>query len=255
MSVWRSVEQVTAPAEREIQVWRIALEQPAALQQSARDLLSADERARAARYAHERDAGSFALVRSALRLILGAYLATPARELRFAYTARGKPQLAWPRSELAFNLCHAGAFALLACKARGNVGVDIEQVQQFALTGLRELACSPDEARTLAALPEALRSRAFLLAWTRKEAYLKARGEGVADQLRQISVVLDPAKPAALLEDRRDPEAPSRWSLVHLEVSAQYIGALACDELCPLITTLRAETEFLQTLLRRQQCA
>lgn len=243
MSAWQPTY-LPPPAEgRAVHVWRIPLGGPGpAAPAAAAALLGEDERLRAARLVAEQDARRFVVARAALRLILAGYLGRPPQSLRFRYSPSGKPALDpsdAPRS-LAFNLSHAGHYALLACMAAGQVGVDVERVVPLDYDEIVRLAFSEAEARSLRALDEGERRRAFFLGWTRKEAYLKARGEGLTDGLQLVTVALDPAQPAALLEDRRDPGAPATWAIRDLDVAEGYAGALAVDVRDPLLRLMDA---------------
>lgn len=223
-------------------MWRIPLEQPPATVRLAEGLLGEDERRRAERLVARDQARRFVVARAAARLVLGGYLARPAQSLRFRYSPHGKPDLeAGLAVPLAFNVSHSGAYALLACKARGRVGVDLERIAPLDLEEIVRMALSAREAHALRSLEEPARLRGFFLGWTRKEAYLKARGQGLADAPQRVTVELDPRRPAALLEDLGDPDAPGSWSLAGLEVAEGYAAALAADERDILVVPMGAE--------------
>jgi 4'-phosphopantetheinyl transferase len=212
-----------APAAGVVAVWRLDLAGGDAA--ALADSLSADERARAARFRFPRDRDRFVAARAGLRQILGACLGLEARAVRFAYGARGKPALAG--GELSFNLSHADDLALVAVAREAPVGVDVERLR--AVAGRERIAArcfAPAERAALGALPEEARDLAFLLGWTRKEAVAKARGEGVA-ALTAIAVELDPTRPARLVALDGDEAAAARWSLHPLEPAPGYLGAVA----------------------------
>jgi 4'-phosphopantetheinyl transferase len=88
-------------------------------------------------------------------------------------------------------------------------------------------AFSPAEVAALLALPEDGRLEGFFRGWTRKEAYVKARGDGLTLALDAFDVSLAPDQPPALLANRLDPSEPARWRLYSLVPADGYLGALA----------------------------
>jgi 4'-phosphopantetheinyl transferase len=144
--------------------------------------LSPDERERSARFRFARDRQRFIAARGALRALLGRYLGTRPGEIRFAYNAFGKPALT-PEfgGQLQFNLSHSGDLALIASTTDAEVGVDLECIRPDADYGeIARSVFSAAEVEQLNSVPSHLYSLAFLSCWTRKEASLKARGEGLA---------------------------------------------------------------------------
>jgi 4'-phosphopantetheinyl transferase len=161
-----------------IDLWQIALAAPATAEETA--LLDQTELARAGRFVFERDRRRYIRAHAGLRRVLAGYLALDAAALRFAARSGGKPTLA-VLSELGidFNLSHSGDQALVAV-AGGPIGVDIECLRPIAdATALAARNFTPGESAALHALASADRDRAFLVAWVRKEACLKAIGAGL----------------------------------------------------------------------------
>jgi 4'-phosphopantetheinyl transferase len=110
------------------------------------------------------------------------------------------------------------------------VGIDLEYIRSdLAVEQIAERFFSRREIATLRALPIDLRTYAFFLCWTRKEAYIKARGEGLSLPLDQFDVSLIPGEPAALLNTQRDLYEVSRWSLQELTPAPGYAAALAVE--------------------------
>jgi 4'-phosphopantetheinyl transferase len=195
-------------------------------------LLSADEAQRAARYGFARDRRRFVVARATLRILLGRYLNLEPGRVRFCYGTHGKPALDALQCEgdLRFSLAHSEDLALYAIASGREVGVDLEWVRPLA--DLRQIAETFFSARERAALFElepAHRPEAFYACWTRKEAYLKARGEGLALPLDQFDVSLAPGEPARLLGVRGDPRERQRWSLHALAPAAGCVAALAVE--------------------------
>jgi 4'-phosphopantetheinyl transferase len=211
-------------AADEVHVWCASLAQPAA---DYAALLSADEQARARRFRFEREQRRFTVGRGILRLLLGRYLDFPAEKLQFAYDPHGKPALA-ADPQTRFNLSNSGELALYAFTLNHDLGVDLEQIHPLPdAEQLAERYFSPRERAELVVLPASQRLEAFFSGWTRKEAWLKARGDGLTYPLDQFSVVLTPEKPAQLLETKDG--TPARWSLQALTPAPGYVGALAVD--------------------------
>ncbi|HEX8557463.1 MAG TPA: 4'-phosphopantetheinyl transferase superfamily protein [Pyrinomonadaceae bacterium] len=228
-ATWRGAPERPRADGAEVHVWRVTpLTRPADEVAALRALLSEDEAARADRFRFERHRGHFIVARAALRRILGRYLGSPGRLLRFGYNEYGKPSLAHPT--LRFNLSHAGEVALLAVTSGREVGVDVEAIRDDVEgEKLAEHFFSPGEVETLMSLPEAARARAFFDCWTRKEAFIKALGSGLSHPLDAFDVSLAPGEPAALLRTRADSREAARWTLRELEPGEGYAAAVAVE--------------------------
>ena len=191
--------------------------------------LDVRDRERAARFRFSEDRERFVLSRGLLRKCLGHYLHQTPETIELAYTDRGRPIL--PHDEtIQFSISHAHDLVAIALTADGRVGIDLECVQPHSdLLELAKRIFSEEDLQIFQALlpgPEAL--AAFFRAWTRKEAYLKARGEGIAEGLRQVSVSFGPEETGSI-RDARDKSAAQTWRLLALPVPADYMGSLACD--------------------------
>ncbi len=144
----------------------------------------------------------------------------------FGYGARGKPHLAGTQS-LTFNLSHADDLALYAIASGREVGIDLESTaRDVDIDGVARTAFSTVECECLAALAPGLRRAAFFRLWTRKEAYVKARGDGFGYPTRSFSVSPD-ARDDALIGDERDVDAPQRWRVIGLDAPPGFAAALA----------------------------
>ena len=216
----------------EVHVWRARLDAPPERVRRLLGVLAPDERGRAGRFHFRRDEDRFIVARGLLRGILGGYLNSAPERLHFEYGARGKPSLASEHNPegLRFNVSHSGGVALYAVTRGREVGVDVERVS--ARVSCEEIAghfFSPREVARLRALPPSLREAAFFECWTRKEAYIKARGEGLSLPLDGFDVSLAPGEPAALLANRLDPGEVSRWSLRELRPWPGFAAAVAVE--------------------------
>ncbi len=217
-------------AENEVHVWTVSLDQTPAQVSGLAAPLSPDEQTRVGRFHFERDRNRFVVGRGTLRLLLGQYLRLPPGEIKFEYTARGKPLLSRTNGldTLHFNLAHSGALALLAVTRVAEVGVDIEQIRPLRdADGIAQRFFSSQESGVLRALAPLEMQNAFYNLWTRKEAWLKATGEGIGESLNQVEVSCLPQEPCRFMRLFGDSFAASQWRLLHLTPADGYVGALA----------------------------
>lgn len=226
----------------EVHVWRARLNLNRSLLCQLREILSPDERQRADRYHFQRDREHFVAARGVLRDVLSRYTGAPPESLRFSYSEFGKPSLICDESGEApfFNISHSDDVAIYAVTSAREVGVDIEKVREdFAGLDIAERFFSINEVAALRALPHAERAGAFFDCWTRKEAYIKARGEGLSCPLHLFTVSLAPGRPAALLHTDDDPQDAARWSMVDLYPEEGFRAALAVKGETPTIRCWR----------------
>lgn len=217
-------------ASDEIHVWGFALDVPRGRAEQFHVWLSADERKRAAAFHFERDRNHFAVARGQLRELLGNYLGRAPGELRFATGSHGKPRLdgAPADADLRFNVSHSHGRALIAVTRGAEIGVDLEQMRgDVDCAGIVASQFSPAERAAWLALLEARRRDAFFHGWVRKEAYVKARGEGLSHPPSAYTVDLDPDGSGALLADTLTPEATRAWTVQAIAVPAGFAAALA----------------------------
>jgi 4'-phosphopantetheinyl transferase len=213
-----------------VHVWRTVLDVPEAQVRSLWYTLTADECQRAERYVFAKDRTHFVVARGLLRMLLGRYLGQDPPQLRFIYGPHGKPALATDLDggTLRFNVSHSHGLALYAITRGRTVGVDVERIRpEVAQERIAERFFSPREVTLLRALPAPLQAAAFFACWTRKEAYIKATGEGLALPLDQFDVSLLPGEPAALLRTAWDPQEATRWALQDLAPAPDYRAAVA----------------------------
>lgn len=229
---WQAPPGTLETGGEEVHVWRILLRSPDLAGGQWLDLLSEDERERAGRFHFRRDRARFIGAHACLRQVLSRYLGEEPGRLRFRTNEHGKPLLAGEAGSagLEFNLSHSHEVALVAVAFHRRVGVDVERIRpELAGERIARRFFSPGETEALLSLPAPARAAAFFRCWTRKEAFLKARGEGLTLRLDQFDVSLLPGKPAALLATRPDGEEASNWTLHHLEPAPGYAGALAVE--------------------------
>jgi 4'-phosphopantetheinyl transferase len=232
--VWRSsTERVRLPQD-EVHVWqattRLAL--PEILHM--RNWLAADEEERAQRFYFEHDRQRFIIARAGLRKLLGLYLNVAPESLRFQYNEYGKPALAMPElplaSHLCFNMSHSREVILYAFVLDRAVGVDVEYMREnIEIADLARTCFSSVEQQALQKLPARLQLEGFYNCWSRKEAYIKARGRGLSLPLGLFDVTLVPGQPAELIGSREGPQEVTRWRMHALTPAPDYAGALAVE--------------------------
>lgn len=191
-------------------------------------VLSDEEKQRASRFYFEKNRNEFILCRGGLRIFLASYLNIPAPQILFAYTNHKKPYLLDPALKLKFNISHTsglGAFTFVWNRA---IGVDVEaEKQNFKVEEIAERFFSLKEREALHEYPPNQRAAAFYRCWTRKEAYIKARGEGLSHPLAQFDVSLDEKPEQTLLATRPDQAEAGRWILEPFAVPKGFAGAVA----------------------------
>jgi 4'-phosphopantetheinyl transferase len=190
-------------------------------------ILAEDERQRAGRFLSPGHRDEFVLNHACVRALLSRYVSKPAERLVFDYSGRGKPSLRGAPS-LRFNLAHTRGRAALAVILEREVGIDVEAIcPQLDAQRIARRFFSQQEQEFLQQLSGEKLDRAFFRCWTRKEAYVKARGEGLSIPLNQFDVSVMEDQPPALLSTRPDPEEAKRWLLYDLPLAAGHAAALA----------------------------
>jgi 4'-phosphopantetheinyl transferase len=195
-------------------------------------LLSEDETLRANRFRFAKDRNHFIVARGLLRKLLASYLLIHPAELRFSYRENGKPCLQQSgRSSINFNLAHSHNLAIYAFSQGRELGVDVEFMWKDFEDGqeVAERFFSSAEISALRSVPAELTRRVFFNCWTRKEAYIKARGEGLSMPLDVFDVSLLPGEPAALLKNHKEPAEVTRWSMQTLPMPQGYVAALVVE--------------------------
>jgi 4'-phosphopantetheinyl transferase len=225
---WPATRRVPPPREDGVHVWCASRDVASPRQRELEALLDDTERERARRFLRDELARRFAAGRGILREILGAYLRADPRSLRFDVEERGKPFLR--DAELQFSLSDSGPMLAVAVTAIGAVGVDVERIEHPRdLDELMERTLSARELAWCRAFgPEGCLAP-FYRIWTRKEALLKATGEGISRELRAIDVVADDARgsPSVRRDGEREEPGAAPWRLVDFEPADGYVGAVA----------------------------
>jgi 4'-phosphopantetheinyl transferase len=211
----------------ELEVWRVRLQHsPAALEKGMLSL-GERERQRAARYRHSADRSRYVLGRATLRRLLCARLRVPNEALVFGENAFGKPLLLEPSADLQFNSSHSGEWIVHALHTHAPVGLDVEQVRaDFADWHHFAGVLTPEEASRIASLPHSHRAVALARTWTRKEAYLKALGQGISRSPARISIEVDAAGRPRLSYDRNVPRVENAWRFRDIPIDADHAACV-----------------------------
>ena len=218
---------IAIPAPGMIDLWLIDLAIDAAAADALCTVLDAGELARAVRFAATPLRTRFVAAHASVRAILAGYLGLPPAAVPLVRDARGKPGVADGR--LSFNVSHSGDMATCAVAAGGRVGVDIELVRPVSdADKLVERYFSPREADEFLRLPACVKERAFLGAWTRKEAFMKATGEGMSRPLDSFEVTVAPHSPFLVRVDSG--EDAQGWWMRSFDPGPGYFGTVAHDQ-------------------------
>jgi 4'-phosphopantetheinyl transferase len=211
--------------EREIHVWS------ARLDRGSEDLghlwatLSREERSRAMSFYFSRHRERFIAARGILRNVLARYLRLSAHEVRFSYGASGKPALAGPSetADLCFNLSHADDLAIYAVGRSAKVGIDLERIRpELAEGAMAESFFLPTELSEFEALPRKAQVESFFANWTAREAYVKARGDGLSEGPSKFEILQNSNEEVPTLLD----PSGAAWSLYRWKVERHYLAAL-----------------------------
>jgi 4'-phosphopantetheinyl transferase len=221
--------EVTALCEDEVHVWIASLDRRPSDLEFFESTLAEDEIKRANRFYFQNDRERFVAGRGLLRVILSAYVGLPRNEIIFTYGSRGKPELRRQEGNktIEFNLAHSAGTAIYAVTRDRAVGVDIESSRSdFPVDEVAKNFFSSSELAALQALPRKLRVEAFFKCWTRKEAFIKALGDGLSCPLADFDVSLVPGEPAQLLNVGWAPEETSRWCIKDIDAVPGFSAAM-----------------------------
>jgi 4'-phosphopantetheinyl transferase len=213
----------------EVHVWTLRLDLERSDQARVESFLSPQEVARSRRFVQPADRRRWACAHGLLRLVLSLYLDLRPEDVVFEDGPGGKPRLAG-RAGPCFNLSHADDLALVAVSPVHEVGIDVERIREIgSLRALADHCFSPAERDALGGVAGPQRLEAAFAGWTRKEAFLKARGDGLARPLDSFDVALVPGEAVRLLRVEGAPEAPERYTLRAVRPAPGYVGAVAVE--------------------------
>ena len=211
----------------DLHIVRFRLDEPV---EGALDLLDDGERNRAARFVFPADRDRFITAHAWLRITLSRCVNGDPRSLRFVTGPHGKPRLAETPIDLRYNLSHSAERALLAITIAHDAGIDIERERPIETLELARRFFAAAESDTLRALPPADRVPAFFRCWTRKEAFIKALGDGLAFPLDGFEVSLADIDASQLLRAcSANPSILDHWRILSVPAESGYAAAVATD--------------------------
>lgn len=221
------VRHTVPPLAEAVHVWCVRLSRPSAEVKALAALLAADEAARAQKFRFARDREHYIVARGVLRTLIGRYERMAPAAVSFQYGGQGKPAVT---GDLCFNLSHAAGMALIAFARGREIGVDVEPVRRLPdADRVARRFFSAAEYETWTAVPWVQQPAAFFNCWTRKEAFIKAIGEGLSCPLASFGVSLRSDEPARLLHIRGSEAEAARWRLHTLAPAPGYVGAVIAE--------------------------
>ncbi len=221
---WLSPVETPALPDDAVHVWRALLEVDPSTLLHLKSTLAQNELERAERFIFDPDRNHFIAARGILRDVLGRYLRCAPQTIDFVYGARGKPAIlsGGSRHPLCFNLSHSHGLAVIGIAREREIGIDVEMIRsKFASDDIANRYFSAKEIHELSRLPAELRTEGFFLCWTRKEAYIKAKGDGLHIPLDSFNVSLTPG-----LSPELNTSDSSRWSLRSFSPEPGYVAAV-----------------------------
>lgn len=227
---WLAAPRSLTLADGEMHIWQADAKSFATHERMLTDLLSEAEYDKANRFRQRPQRNRTILARAVLRDILGRYIDMDPRCLQFLVTSLGKPLLNPDAHANAphFSVSHSGNIVLFAFAREHDVGVDVEAIRSdINVIEIAQRFFAPSEVNELLGLPATCRVSAFFDGWTRKEAYLKARAEGIGYGLNRFAVTLTPGEPARLISDDRYPEEVGMWRLNTIPLGSGYAASSA----------------------------
>jgi 4'-phosphopantetheinyl transferase len=219
----------TALGKKEVHIWQAMLDVGETAVQRLSAHLTPDEEDRASRFVFEGHRDRFKVARGILRELLSSYVGQSPASVQIETGRFGKPALSRESRvpDVRFNLTHSDGLALYAFSLEREVGIDVEKIRSgTAFAEIAERYFSAQEVQDLRALPCELRPEGFFLGWTRKEAYIKARGGGLNISLDSFDVSLTPGQPVVLNSTDRE-----RWVMWPLNPCLGFAGALVVEGL------------------------
>jgi len=210
----------------EIHIYRSSLESTADKLTESESLLSPDELQKAYRYKFEKDRDHYIAGRALLRRILGKYLNQSPDNIIFSYSEKGKPYI--KESLVKFNLAHSGGKAVFAIAENTEVGIDIEYMRELPdAIHIAKRFFSDEEVNVLLKVSEDEIRTAFFNCWTRKEAFIKAVGEGLSYPLKDFTVTIIPGVNPEIKWIKDKDDEVKEWSLVNIQTDQNYVSSLA----------------------------
>ena len=215
--------------ENVVHLWTVGLDCLEEELLALEHVLAPDEADIANRFHQQRHRRRYVASRSSLRRLLSCYTAFAAEQITFGYSRTGKPYLNHDGGDLdlKFNLSHSEDRALVAVARDAIIGVDLERCRELDdLDGVAKTCFAPRELQMLHSLPDTQVIEGFYNCWTRKEAFVKALGEGLGYPLKNFVVSLSPDEPPAILKVDGDSATCTQWQVFSPTLDAGYVCAI-----------------------------
>lgn len=210
-----------------VDVWKLSLACSEANLLVAQEILSFEEKQRAGGIGSIATRNAFILARAALRCLLGLYQDCNPSLVQFTYELEGKPRLLGEAVQ-SFSASRSGTIAAFAFSSNTSVGIDVERLRPIpGMSRVIERMFSADEKRQIQGFDPKRHQQAFFAAWTRKEAYAKAIGQGILTPFNEFSVDLNPDEPRPEIRFPAGAASATHWVLHDLSISQEYAAALA----------------------------
>ena len=226
---WQSLPDLFDLSRGQVHVWRGSLERSQAERDVLWQFLSVDERARAERFHFDVHRHHYIEGRGLLRWLNGRYLSISPQDIQFSYGEYDKPALV-NEPALQFNVSHSHKGLLIGFAWDVAIGVDIEHVRRLDdMDNIARRYFSPVESAAYLSVADSEKPDTFFNCWTRKEAFIKAVGEGLSFPLDEFNVSLLPGEPARLLKVRGSKQEAASWSMRSFDPFPGYRGALIVE--------------------------
>lgn len=213
--------------QHKVSLWLIPLDQPQCCVDKLKSMLSADEISKSQKFHTLQLCNRFIVRRGCLRHLLGAYLKIAPRNLEFKYGKFGKPKLA--NAEIEFNTSYSEGLALIGISA-SQIGLDIEKIKDIPdMDIVARHHFAPIELKKLMNLPKEDKVKGFYRCWTRKEAFIKFDGRGLAIPLDSFAVTLNPDERPRILFTNYGFDNDQRCALQNIEIDSNFSGSVCSD--------------------------
>ncbi len=231
-SSWNTPPTQLLLSGKDVHIWRAGLDLPIKRVQELKEKLSIDERIKSEHFRFERDRSQFIAARGILRMILGCYLGVEPSTIRFFYEKHGKPRLqnTFAKTDIQFNVSHSEGLALYSFTRGHEVGVDIEYMREISeMEQIVERFFSVRDRVFFGTLPASEKQYPFFHWWTRKEAFVKATGEGLSSPLDTFDAALAEGKSVGSLGILGEPREGKRWSTWDVTPAEEFAGAVVVE--------------------------
>ena len=230
LKLWQKTPDSLNLSKDHVDIWLCDLKQLSSDINNFYSILSEDERERTDKLKVEDKKQQYIITRGALRQRLGLLTKIDPQDFIFDYLEHGKPVLANnPQfADMTFNVSHSHDLALIAITQEQNIGIDIEKInRELKHDELVSRFFSKVEQTEFQTIPEANRAKAFCACWSRKEAFIKAIGDGVSYGLDTFDVTVDPENQTPEINLHKPSE--DTWSALNLPINDEYMACLVSD--------------------------